>query len=170
MGTSPVSACGQELYISYQEGLRLAKQHWRENLLPSIMPYCFVRIVWLAKLSVGIFTFDEYLTWSRRCRSVMGPLTVDILREGTSVVLDFAGNRIDERAWVKGLFEQAGSPHHLRFPDVSEDECLCRLLGRNANRPEGLYFATTTEEEFRSICKYFQAPHPDEGLLFTTYR
>lgn len=95
---------------------------------------------------------------------------VDILRAGTLVVLDFAGNRIDERAWVKGLLEQAGRPHHLHFLDVSEDECLRRLLSRNANRPEGLHFATTTEEEFRSICKYFQAPHPDEGLLFTTYR
>jgi predicted kinase len=100
----------------------------------------------------------------------MGPLIVDILRTGTSVVLDFAGNRVDERAWVRGLFEQAGSPHHLHFLDVSEDECLHRLLGRNVSQPEGLYFASTTEEEFRSICKYFQAPHPDEGVTFTTYR
>ena len=53
---------------------------------------------------------------------------------------------------------------------VSEEEWLRRLLSRNASRPEGLYFASTTEEGFRSICKYFQAPHPDEGMTFTTYR
>jgi predicted kinase len=130
----------------------------------------FCEDVWLSKLSDGISSFDEYLKWSRRCRSVMGSLIVDILIAGTSVVLDFAGNRIDERAWVRGLFEQAGSSHHLHFLDVSEDECLRRLLGRNVSQPEGLYFASTTEEEFRSICKYFQAPDPDEGFTVTTYR
>ena len=100
----------------------------------------------------------------------MGPLIVDILRTGTSVVLDFAGNTVNERAWVRGLFEQAGSPHHLHFLDVSEDECLHRLLARNASQPEELYFAGTTEEEFRIICRHFQPPHPDEGMKFTTYR
>ena len=130
----------------------------------------FCEDVWLSKLSDGISSFDEYLKWSGRCRSVMGPLIVDILRAGTSVVLDFAGNRSVERAWVRGLAEQADSPHHLHFLDVSEDECLLRLLGRNATQPEGLYFASTTEEEFRSICKYFQAPHPDEGVTFSTHR
>jgi predicted kinase len=130
----------------------------------------FCEDVWLSTLSDGISSFDEYLKWSRRCRSVMGPLIVDILIAGTSVVLDFAGNRIDERAWVRGLFERAGSSHHLHFLDVSEDECLRRLLGRNVSQPEGLYFASTTEEEFRSICKYFQAPDPEEGFTVTTYR
>jgi hypothetical protein len=64
-----------------------------------------------------------------------GALIVDTLRAGTSVVLDFAGNTIAECAWVKGLFEQAGSPHHLHFLDVSEDERLHRLLGRNVSKP-----------------------------------
>src|SRR5882757_2183926 len=59
----------------------------------------FCEDVWLSKLSDGISSFDEYLKWSRRCRSVMGPLIVDTLRAGASVVLDFGGNRLDERAW-----------------------------------------------------------------------
>jgi len=129
----------------------------------------FCEDVWLSKLSDGISSFEDYLKWSARCRSVMGPLIIDILSAGSSVVLDFAGNRISERAWVKGLSEQAGSPHRLHFLDVSEDECLRRLLGRNLNKPEGLYFASTSEEEFRSICKYFQPPHPEEGLFLDTY-
>ena len=129
----------------------------------------FCEDVWLSQLSDGISSFEDYLKWSRRCRSVMGPLIVDTLRAGASVVLDFAGNTVRERAWVKGLSEQAGSPHHLHFLDVDEDECLRRLLDRNVRQPEGLYFASTTEEEFRSICKWFQPPHPDEGLMITTY-
>ena len=55
----------------------------------------FCEDLWLSKLSGGISSFDEYLKWSRRCRSVMGPLIVDILRTGASVVLDFAGNTVE---------------------------------------------------------------------------
>jgi predicted kinase len=129
----------------------------------------FCEDVWLSKLSDGISSFDDYLKWSRRCRLLMGPLIIDILRAGASVVLDFAGNRIDERAWARSLSEQAGSPHLLHFLDVDEEECLRRLLMRNQHKPEGLYFASTTETEFRAICKYFQVPTPEEGLTITTY-
>jgi predicted kinase len=126
--------------------------------------------VWLSKLSDGISSFDDYLKWSRRCRSVMGPLVKDILRAGVSVVLDFAGNRIDERAWARSLSEEAGRSHILHFLDVDEEECLSRLLVRNDRQPEGLYFAGTSEAEFRVICKYFQVPTPEEGLNIKIYR
>ena len=115
-------------------------------------------------MSDGIASFEDYLKWSRRCRSVMGPLIVDVLKAGASVVLDFAGNRVDERAWVRGLAEMAGAGVVLHTLDVDEEECLRRLLLRNEQRQEGLYFATTTEAEFRAICRYFQAPSVEEGL------
>jgi predicted kinase len=99
----------------------------------------------------------------------MGPLIIDTLRAGASVVLDFAGNRIDERAWALTLSERAGGPHLLHFLDVDEEECLRRLLMRNQHKPEGLFFASTTETEFRAICKYFQVPSPEEGLNIATY-
>jgi predicted kinase len=124
---------------------------------------------WLSKLSDGISSFDDYLKWSRRCRLVMAPLIVDMLRAGVSVVLDFAGNRVDERAWARNLSEGAGSSHILHFLDVGEEECLRRLLVRNDRKPEGLYFASTTETEFRAICKYFQVPTPEEGLNITIH-
>ena len=63
----------------------------------------FCEDVWLSQLSDGISSFEDYLKWSGRCRSVMGPLIVDTLRAGASVVLDFAGNTVRERAWVKGF-------------------------------------------------------------------
>jgi predicted kinase len=129
----------------------------------------FCEDVWLSTLSDGISSFDDYLKWSRRCRSVMGPLIADILKAGTSVVLDFAGNRIDERAWALHLAKVAGSPHVLHFLDVDEEECLRRLVKRNQSKPEGLYFASTTEAEFRAICKDFQVPSSDEGLAIKTY-
>jgi predicted kinase len=130
----------------------------------------FCEDVWLSKLSDGISSFEDYLEWSRRCRSIMGPLIVEILKTGTSVILDFAGNRITERAWVRELAENAGSDHVLHFLDVDEEECLHRLQMRNQLKPEGLYFASTTEGEFRTICKFFQVPEPEEGLTVIAYR
>jgi predicted kinase len=120
-------------------------------------------------LSDGISSFDDYLKWSARCRSVIGPLVIEILQAGASVVLDFAGNRITERKWARGLADSAGSSHVLHFLDVCEEECLRRLQERNQLKPEGLYFASTTESEFRPICKFFQPPEPTEGLTMTAY-
>jgi len=129
----------------------------------------FCEDVWLSKLSDGIFSFEDYLKWSGRCRSVMGPLIVDILKAGAFVVLDFAGNRRNERAWARNLSEEAGSTHVLHFLDVDEEECMRRLRIRNQLKPEGLYFASTTEADFRAICKYFEAPDTEEGLTITNY-
>jgi hypothetical protein len=48
--------------------------------------------------------------------------------------------------------------------DVPEDECLTRLKIRNETKPEGLFFATTSEEEFSAIAHWFQPPVPEEGF------
>lgn len=120
--------------------------------------------VWLSTLADGISSLEDYLKWSRRCRAVMGPLIVSMLRAGTSLVLDFAGNRVAERGWVRSLSEDAGSSLILHFLDVEEEECLRRLMDRNERKPAGLYFASTTEAEFRAICAYFQVPEADEGF------
>jgi len=125
---------------------------------------------WLSKLSDGISSFDDYLKWSQRCRSVMGPLIEDMLRAGIPVVVDFAGNRISERAWVCGLADSAGSSHVLHVLEVDEEECLRRLMVRNEERPEGLYFASTSEAEFRAICRYFQVPNAEEGLNIENHK
>ena len=120
--------------------------------------------VWLAKLSNGIGSFEDYLKWSRRCRSIMGPLVIEILNAGTSVVLDFAGNTPTERSWVRSLFESADAAHVLHYLDVPEDVCLIRLKLRNQTKPQGLYFASTSEAEFAAISRYFQPPTPEEGF------
>ena len=122
----------------------------------------FCEDIWLSQLSDGITSFDDYLKWSRRCRAVMGPLIISILKTGTSVVLDFAGNTVAERSWVRSLFEAASSRHVLYLLTASEEICLARLRTRNEKKPEGLYFATTTEEEFAAIAKYFQPPEGRE--------
>jgi hypothetical protein len=59
--------------------------------------------------------------------------------------------------------QKAESPHVLHFLDVDEEECLRRLVDRNERKPKGLYFASTTETDFRAICKYFQIPTPKKA-------
>jgi predicted kinase len=125
--------------------------------------------VWLSKLSDGISSFEDYLKWSSRCRAVMGPLIVEILKSGTSVVLDFAGNRVNERLWVRELARSAGSSHLLHLLNVDEEECWRRLQMRNQSKPEGLYFASTSEAEFRALCKFYQAPQNTEELTLIEY-
>ncbi len=120
--------------------------------------------VWLANLSDGISSFEDYLKWSRRCRSVIGPLVIQILKAGTSVVFDFGGNTLAERKWVRSLFEAAHAKHVLHYLDVSEKECLARLKIRNETKPEGLYFATTSEDDFFAIARWFQPPMAEEGF------
>ena len=120
--------------------------------------------VWLSKLSDGINSFEDYLKWSRRCRSVIGPLVIQMLRAGTSVVIDFAGNTSAERKWVRSLFEEAKAKHVLHYLDVPEDECLARLKVRNETKPEGLFFAVTSEEDFLAIARWFQPPVSEEGF------
>jgi predicted kinase len=125
--------------------------------------------VWLSKMSDGIRSFDDYLIWSRRCRSVLAPLIVDILRSGSSVVLDFAGNTPSERAWVRTLFEAAGAPHVLHLLSVSEEVCLQRLKQRNEQKPEGLFFAEISEADFFLITSYFQPPQEEENFHVKLY-
>ena len=64
--------------------------------------------IWMVRLyGDQLKTFDDYLRFAPRVRSVAGPLAVDLLRAGHSVVLDFACNTRASRQWVRTLFEQA---------------------------------------------------------------
>src|SRR3954452_12956647 len=47
---------------------------------------------WMSRLADPVENLHQYLAVSARIRSVIGPLSVDLLRLGTSVVFDFAGN------------------------------------------------------------------------------
>ena len=89
---------------------------------------------------------------------------MDMLSNDASVVFDFAGNTVAERTWVRSLFEAANASHTLHFLDVPEEECLRRLSLRNQTKPEGLYFATTSKDEFRAISQWFQPPQANEGF------
>jgi predicted kinase len=123
---------------------------------------------WLFHLSGGIKTFEEYLHYSARCRAILTPHVRNLLELGVSVVFDFAGNTPQHRSWVRSLFEATGANHVLHYVMASDDVCKAQLKLRNETRPEGLYWGTTTEEEFEKITGYFVPPSDSEGFTVVT--
>src|SRR5689334_16458356 len=89
---------------------------------------------WLAALYPReIQSVFDYARCSARLRAAIAPHIVAVLRSGVSIVLDFPANTLAFRAWMRGLFEQAGSAHQLHYLDVPDDVCRAQLHARNAS-------------------------------------
>lgn len=138
---------------------RLAREH--EGVLIS-------EDVWLVRLyGQEMKTFEDYQRYAQRLKTVVGPLAIDLLASGRSVVLDFPANTRTSRAWFRSVFEQAGVPHVLHLLDTPEQTCLARIAERNVARPEGSHHLT--EEQFVQISSHFQPPAQDEGFFVRRY-
>lgn len=124
--------------------------------------------IWLLQLyGDQMNTFDDYIRFSKSLKTVVGPLTVDLLRSGQSVVLDFQANTKSGRAWFRSLFEQASSGHVLHFVNSPDAVCLERIARRNVERPPGSH--QLTEEDFLHISSFFQPPEEAEGFNVRHY-
>ena len=93
---------------------------------------------------------------------MVGPLTVDLLRAGRNVVLDFPANTKAARAWFRELCKLCEADHVLHFVDSTDAVCLQRIDQRNVERPEGSHHLTP--ELFAYISSFFEAPEAAEGL------
>jgi predicted kinase len=125
---------------------------------------------WMSKLAGPIETLSQYLAAAARIRSVMAPLTVDLLSVGTSVVFDFAGNTARDRTWVRSVFEKAGANHVLHVLDVDDDTCRSRVKQRNVLQPPGVFFGTVTEQQLDEVNRLFEPPQPGEGFHVVDHR
>jgi predicted kinase len=125
---------------------------------------------WLFHLAEPIESLDQYIAAARRVRRILSPLIADVLRCGASVVLDFGGNTVRERAWVRSIFDGAGAAHLLHHIEATESECLARVHQRNEARPEGVYFGHVTDEQVAEVNKYFAEPSANEGFTVMLHR
>jgi predicted kinase len=124
--------------------------------------------VWLVRLfGEQMKTFDDYKLFSQRLRAVVGPLAIELLASGRSVVLDFPANTRAARAWFRSLSEQARALHTLHYLDTPANTCLARIAGRNMARPEGSH--QLSEQDFLHISSFFEPPGQDEGLHVQRY-
>ncbi|PLY41504.1 cell division protein ZipA [Janthinobacterium sp. ROICE36] len=116
----------------------------------------------LAQLYPGqIASLADYVACAARLRAAIAPLALQMLQAGVSVVLDFPANTPASRAWMRALFQQAGTPHVLHYLDVPDDECKARLRQRNAG---GLHPFATSEAQFDAITRHFVPPDASEGF------
>lgn len=124
--------------------------------------------VWLQRLfPVEISSFDDFLEYSGRLKTVVGPHVTDLLSKGLSVVLDFPANVPEARRWIRSIFEAAGADHVLHFVDTPNARCLEQLEERNRAKPEGS--VEMTVDQFERITSLFVPPQESEGFTITTY-
>ncbi|MFJ3485430.1 AAA family ATPase [Pseudomonas sp. NPDC090202] len=123
---------------------------------------------WLSRLySDQIKSVTDYVRLARQIREVVGPLVIDLLNAGVTVVLDFPANTPQDRQWLRGLADAAGVSHRVHYVEVDDDTCRARLHLRN-RRAEHEFAAT--DAEFDLITRYFRAPDEDEGLQIEIHR
>lgn len=111
-------------------------------------------------------TLADYVECAARLREVAGPLCTDLLKAGNAVVMDFAANRPQDRAWMRGLAEAAGVPAQLHYLEACDEFCLERLKRRNAR---GQHPFKVSEAQFHQVTAHFVPPAPDEGLEIRRY-
>lgn len=123
---------------------------------------------WLARLFADeMLSVADYVRCSASLRAAMGPHLVQLLRAGVSVVLDFPANTLANRAWMRGIIEEAGATHELHLLDVADEVCKARLRARNAG---GAHEFAASDAEFDLITSHFVLPMPEEGFNVVVYR
>lgn len=123
--------------------------------------------IWLIRHYGPMKTFDDYRTYSQRAKAVVGPLVVDLLRLGQSVVLDYPANTKSSRLWLRSLFESASAAHVLHYLTTPDETCLQRIDRRNIERPEGSYHLT--RDDFNYVSSFFEPPEEGEGFKIETH-
>ena len=117
----------------------------------------------LDKLFPGeISDIPAFVTRYSHLKEALTPVICALLSKGISVVLDFAANTKNQRAWFRLLFESTSAHHELHFIDASDTFCKTQLEIRSKHLPDGTRW--TTEAEFDAVTAYFQAPSEGEGF------
>jgi predicted kinase len=124
---------------------------------------------WMSRLADPIESLQQYLAAAGRIRSVIAPLSVDLLKLGTSVVFDFAGNTTSDRRWARSIFESAGADHQLHYVPVDDDTCRARVRQRNLSKPEGLFFGHVTDQQVDEVNKYFTPAGVEEDFIVVVH-
>jgi predicted kinase len=123
----------------------------------------------LTLLEAEISSLADFARHAKRQRAVIAPLAARLLRLGVPVVFDFAGNTPRDRAWVRGIFEEAGADHVLHYIVASDEQCKVRLRRRNETKPEGLYYGYVSEELFDEVTRFFSPPTAQEEFTVIQY-
>ncbi len=125
---------------------------------------------WIARLGLEVRSLEDYIRSSTRCRSLIGPLAIDLLRMNVPVVFDFAGNTVKGRQWIRSLCEAARADGVLHVIEATDAECLAHIHRRNEEKPDGIYWGHVTDELFHAVTLHFRPPLVDEGMPIVLHR
>lgn len=115
-----------------------------------------------------IVDLPGYVQYALRVKETLKPVFVDLLRNGTSVILDFPANTVEQRRWLHALAVDAGASHELHYLQASDDKCKRQLAKRAAANPARR--RTDTPQMFEAVTRHFQPPAEDEGLTVIQHR
>jgi predicted kinase len=135
--------------------------------LPALV---FCEDEWIDTLGYEIQSLEDFRKASSKCRNLIRPLAIELLRLDVSVVFDFAGNTIRERQWVRPVFEAANVDHVLHVIEASDAECLANIHRRNDEKPPGVYWGPVGDETFHAVTAHFAPPQPEEGFRILPHR
>lgn len=112
---------------------------------------------WLSKLYPDqISSFDDYIKFSSQLRPLIKAHVQNILRTGSSVVMDFPANTKRQREWFNKLSVEAESESELIYVKASDVLCLNQIAQRVIEQPSRAAF--DTEDMFNHVTKYFEEP------------
>ncbi|MDH5180339.1 MAG: ATP-binding protein [Gammaproteobacteria bacterium] len=118
---------------------------------------------WLSMLYPNqITTFADYLHYSSILKPVVKLLVLEILKTGTSVVMDFPANTARHRKWFAELISETNAQHELIYLKTGDDICLEQIAKRRTEQPERAGF--DTESMFMEVSRYFEEPTHIEGF------
>lgn len=122
---------------------------------------------WLSALfAEELHTLADYLRCTARLRNALGPHVVALLQNGQAVVMDFAANTVEARAWLRELAQQAEVSAMLHFLDVSQEASWQRLVKRNQ---EGSHEFQLSKQQFDKLAAHFEPPSEAEGIPVTRH-
>lgn len=127
--------------------------------LPAVV---FCEDEWIDTLGFEIRSLEDFASASSKCRKLIRPLAIELMRLGVSVVFDFAGNTVKSRQWVREVFEAAGADHLLHVIEASDSRCLANIHRRNDEKPRGIYWGDVSDETFHAVTAHFVPPAAEE--------
>lgn len=123
---------------------------------------------WLGALFADqMKTGADYMRCAGKLRSIMAPHVVSLLNAGTTIVLDFPANTIEQRAWMRDILGETTAAHQMHVLDTPDEDCLLRLANRNA---VGEHPFAVTEEQFRQFSTHYARPTAEEGFNLVVHR
>lgn len=120
---------------------------------------------WLSELYPNqITSFDDYIKFSAQLRPLIKKHVQNILRTGTSVVMDFPANTKKQREWFTNLSIEVESKSELFYLKVSDALCIKQISQRSIEQPSSAKF--DNEEMFYQVTQYFEEPEESEDINF----